>query len=64
MSDLQPGTIVWLKSGSPPMTVASIAEGGRVNCSWFDGAKKVNDHFRPEQLTDKNPTLTPLPPTR
>ena len=39
------GDVVMLKSGGPLMTVTSIASGGAVHCTWFDGTKKMNGSF-------------------
>jgi uncharacterized protein YodC (DUF2158 family) len=55
MADFKKGDVVWLKSGSPAMTVDSIYQGD-VFCDYFDGAKKCSVHFKPEQLTDKDPS--------
>lgn len=40
----QPGDVVYLKSGSPPMTVDSISSDGcvSVNCIWFGIEQDVN----------------------
>jgi len=63
MPNLQPGTIVWLKSGSPKMTVAEI-DGIVVWCSYFEGGKKHKDNFYPDELTDKDPSIAPPEPER
>jgi uncharacterized protein YodC (DUF2158 family) len=62
MPNLNKGDIVWLKSGSPPMTVSGRNSEGHIICSYFDGNKKYTEIFDPEELTDKQPGLMPLPP--
>lgn len=52
---LKEGMVVWLKSGSPAMTVHSLARQGTWICSWFIGTKVNHSQFRTDQLTDKNP---------
>ncbi len=48
--DFQIGDIVLLKSGSPDLTVESVAEDGHLICTWFvDGVKEATD-FVPETL--------------
>ena len=37
------GVVVYLKSGSPPMTVKSVRQE-RVNCEWFDKTDRVRSH--------------------
>lgn len=46
--NIQEGSVVVLKSGSPPMTVTSVGDMLGTHtawCSWFDGAKKMNSTF-------------------
>ncbi|MFX5903553.1 DUF2158 domain-containing protein, partial [Acinetobacter baumannii] len=39
------GSVVYLKSGGPPMTVTGIEDGAAV-CEWFDKAEKLrSSHF-------------------
>jgi uncharacterized protein YodC (DUF2158 family) len=64
MAKFNKGDIVWLKSGSPPMTVSTEINNGNLNCTFFDGSKKITENFDIEELTDKQPGLMPLPPTR
>ena len=33
---LPPGSLVYLKSGGPLMTVISVEESNKRNCTWFD----------------------------
>jgi len=54
------GDIVWLKSGSPAMTVTSpdnsgvlIADSQITEVEWFDGAKLNREAFLTECLTNK-----------
>jgi uncharacterized protein YodC (DUF2158 family) len=43
--------VVFLKSGSPPMTVSDLARtDGLITVEWFDGATLHRDCFHPEQL--------------
>jgi len=53
--EIKSGMIVWLKSGSPEMTVNSLARPNVWICQWFVGTKLCNGQFRSEQLTDKDP---------
>lgn len=52
--------IVWLKSGSPAMTVKEKNNGLVANeswiCSWFDGKKPNQRSFNEFELTDVEPT--------
>lgn len=47
--------IVWLISGSPAMTVHSLARPNVWICSWFVDNKVHHERFTSDQLTDKNP---------
>lgn len=60
MSDLKKGDIVWLKSGSPKMTVDSVNVGGCV-CIWFDGKEAKKYVFDVESLTKEEKTTPPEP---
>ncbi len=56
MEELKKGTIVYLNSGSPPMTVRNNNVNvdsleGDINCSWFDGNGLHEGNFAKEQLT-------------
>lgn len=53
--EIKSGMIVWLKTGSPAMTVHSLARPGTWICSWFVGNKVNHSQFRTDQLTDKDP---------
>ena len=44
MPNIQPGDVVILKSGSPPMTVEAVEEG-KAWCTWFDGSKALRHVF-------------------
>lgn len=50
------GTIVWLKSGSPKMTIKDTLNGGSVVCTWFVDREPKQHTFTPDQLTDKDPS--------
>lgn len=53
-SDIKPGDVVYLKSGSPPLTVeAKDAQGCTV--AWFDGTHPFDIRFDPAALTKVNP---------
>ncbi len=53
--EIKSGMIVWLKTGSPAMTVHSLARPETWICSWFVGTKVNHSQFRTDQLTDKDP---------
>lgn len=40
---LKIGDVVWLKSGSPGLTVAKEPENDRVSCVWFDDEGKAHE---------------------
>lgn len=49
------GTIVYLNSGSPGLTVDwTLRDDGIVTVLWFDGNDRQMDAFRPECLTLEN----------
>jgi uncharacterized protein YodC (DUF2158 family) len=48
------GTIVWLKSGGPAMTVSEISSSD-IFCVWFVEGKKTGDEFPEESLTTEKP---------
>jgi uncharacterized protein YodC (DUF2158 family) len=52
---IQNGTIVWLKSGSPSMTVKWKTINGDWLCAWFDKTTIKEHTFSLEQLTEENP---------
>lgn len=56
---IRPGTIVWLKTGSPAMTVKFMTTSDEWECSWFVGNDVKEHSFSPDQLTteDPNPKL-------
>lgn len=52
---LETGDVVWLKSGSPSMTVKFVNKQGTLTCTWFVD-NEVREHgFEAEQLTTENP---------
>ncbi len=53
--EIKAGMVVWLKSGSPQMTVGDEMNGGNWRCSWFVGTELKVAIFNPNQLTDKDP---------
>jgi len=51
------GTIVWLKTGSPAMTVKFKTASHEWFCTWFEG-KSVKEHsFTEAQLTTEEPDM-------
>ncbi|MFZ2864378.1 MAG: DUF2158 domain-containing protein [Ignavibacteriaceae bacterium] len=56
--------MVYLKSGSPAMTVRetdNVDGQNLVECTWFEGNKKFEGEFQEEQLTKQDPKT--IPPT-
>lgn len=51
---MENGTIVWLKSGGPKMTVSRAATGGVV-CFWFQGYEIKTAVFSVASLTTDDP---------
>lgn len=52
----QPGDVVVLKSGGPPMTVEGPDEDDEeLECVWFHGKKTRRDVFPPEALKRYQP---------
>lgn len=52
------GDVVYLKSGSPAMTVretGNVDGQSLVACTWFEGVKKYEGEFQEEQLTKQDP---------
>lgn len=54
---LKVGDVVYLKSGSPKMTVSALR--GEAIVSWFDGTKEMNSHYPLDCLTRTNPARSP-----
>lgn len=55
MADFKVGDIVYLKSGSHPMTVTEIMSKGNVYVSWYNEyGQERNAFFPPEALTKKD----------
>ena len=50
---VRPGDVVYLKSGSPGMTVRAVKDD-KVECIWFDKARVRTDDF-PEVTLTKQP---------
>lgn len=58
MNEINEGDIVWLKSGSPKMTVESLgvyANVRKAKCVWFDNGKPKSDLYPLHMLTAENP---------
>ena len=60
-SQFKVGDVVYLKSGSPAMTVEDFFDDGRVQTIWFDGAETKKQGFQPDVLTKDDPHKRPLP---
>jgi len=54
MGELKVGDTVFLKSGSPEMTVEEILGDGRIVCVWFDGSKRNASVFAAGTLTKED----------
>ncbi|MRT18134.1 DUF2158 domain-containing protein [Vitellibacter sp. q18] len=51
------GSVVWLKSGSPAMTIQSFNNHTkRYSCSWFVGTDSKYDEYTEDSLTDSKPS--------
>lgn len=65
MNNFNSGDIVYLKTGSPAMTVkdsVNVDDNPNeciVQCTWFEGTKLFEHEFRFEQLTNKDPKQIP-----
>lgn len=57
MEEIKAGDVVYLKSGSPKMTVRWV-EKGRAAVTWFDKNDSKSDAFELEMLTKINPVKT------
>jgi uncharacterized protein YodC (DUF2158 family) len=55
MTDIKIGSIVWLKGGSPKMTVRVVNSDDLCVCTWFDNKRVIKETFHIDQLTDKDP---------
>jgi uncharacterized protein YodC (DUF2158 family) len=56
------GDVVYLKSGSPAMTVretGNVDGQSLVACTWFEGNKKFEGEYQEEQLTKQDPKTFP-----
>jgi uncharacterized protein YodC (DUF2158 family) len=56
------GDLVYLKSGSPAMTVKktdNVNGQSLVTCTWFEGNKKFEEEFQEELLTKQDPKIIP-----
>ncbi len=56
MPNLKPGTVVWLKSGGPAMTIKENVDKSYVICGWFNGSKLHESKFSTYQLTTDDPS--------
>lgn len=54
--NIQTGDIVWLKSGSPSMTVQWVDNSsGNVSVTWYINGKMERDTFHARSLTKEDP---------
>lgn len=51
------GDVVWLKSGSPAMTVIGLTNGSETayDCQWFEGGNTFSGTFEEVALTTEDP---------
>ena len=54
---MKTGDTVYLKTGSPAMSLNSEVRPNVYLCQWFVGKKLINGHFRLEQLTKDKPNI-------
>lgn len=59
--DFKAGDVVYLKSGSPRMTITSEDSDGRYTCEWFDEGKPLSQSFEGLSLK-KAAEIDPNPP--
>lgn len=57
---IEQGSIVYLKSGSPAMTVGSTSADNRLECVWFIESRLERDWFAEGTLTTERPTSNPF----
>ena len=64
-SEITPGSVMYLRSGGPPMAVREVSSsGGLVYCQWFDDEGKVQQYtFIREVLTERPPWFSPPAPS-
>lgn len=55
MSTFPEATIVYLKTGSPPLLVEATRNDDCISVVWFDNAKCRRDAFHKEALTTNKP---------
>lgn len=55
------GDVVYLKSGSPPLTVKGSFPSGALVVSWFTGRGTETDVFNPACLTKTKPAFSAPP---
>ncbi len=53
---MEKGKVVYLKSGSPSMTVGAETSHG-FKCQWFVGSELKEGYFMQEQLTETKPEV-------
>lgn len=55
--ELNEEEVVYLKSGSPPMTIYRDTEGDGFLCQWFEGDELREKEFYASQLTNERPNF-------
>ncbi|OGU67259.1 MAG: hypothetical protein A2499_15900 [Stygiobacter sp. RIFOXYC12_FULL_38_8] len=58
MNNFKIGDVVYLKSGSPAMTVTSLSED-HCHVAWHDQGKEHTGYYPLEALTKENPNSVP-----
>ena len=53
--EIKKGSIVYLKSGSPAMTLGELYTTGAYKCAWFVSDEYKEAYFALDQLTGTNP---------
>jgi uncharacterized protein YodC (DUF2158 family) len=56
---MEKGKVVYLKSGSPAMTVGYNSSAGW-KCQWFVGTELKEGYFDTEQLTETKPEVSQI----
>ncbi len=63
MEDIKEGCIVWLKSGSPRVTVEKVGEFSgalKANCIWFENGNRREELYPLTVLTIEDPEMPAL----
>lgn len=58
MNNFQEGDVVYLKSGSPAMTITELSDESKSYCEWFDKNQEIQGtSFKNTSLTKEDPRL-------